>query len=144
MFMSLLHGQYVDMLRNLVRMLLTRTTKLSTDFLKNTNVLLLQKSDDSPQNKEYIQLLTELNAIPESSAYLMLIVQIITILNKKYISKACDALTEVFQSSYSNIDPETKAHYQSLKYALEKEEIPALTSTLQKELWVTFFLSLDC
>ena len=73
--------------------------------------MILQKSDDAPQNKEYVALLTELNQVPESSAYNMLLIQIVNILQKKYLHKAFEALFELFQQTYSMIDSETKAHY---------------------------------
>lgn len=111
MFLSLLHGQYVEVLKNILKLLLTRTSKISIEFLRNTNVLLLQKSDDSPQNKEYQALLLELNGIKESSSYYMLLIQIATVMQKKYVNKAFEALFELFQSSYQSNDPETKAHY---------------------------------
>jgi hypothetical protein len=111
MFMSLLHGQYVEYLKNLIKLILTKSSRISGEFLKNTNVLILQKSDDAPQNKEYVALLTELNQVPESSAYNMLLIQIVNILQKKYLHKAFEALFELFQQTYSMIDSETKAHY---------------------------------
>lgn len=109
--MSLLHGQYVEYLRYMIRIILTKSSRISTEFFKNTNVLILQKSEDSPQNKEYIALLTELNQVPESSAYNMLLIQISNILQKKYLHRAFEALFELFQQIYSSADSETKAHY---------------------------------
>jgi hypothetical protein len=145
-FLSLLHGQYVEVLKNILKLLLTRTSKISIEFLKHTNVLLLQKSDDSPQNKEYQTLLQELNGIKESSSYYMLLIQIATVMQKKYVNKAFEALFELFQSSYQSNDPDTKAHYQALRKSLETEDLVNLNFILAKDNWVMmrfFFISLE-
>jgi len=138
MFMSLLHGQYAEFIRNVIKLLLTRSSKYSQEFLKQTNVQLLQRTESSDHSQEYITLLTELNQIPESSAYLMFLIEVVTVMQNKYFDKSFSALFELFQETYSSVDPETRTNYQSLKQSLEREEKENLKRELKEETWKSY------
>jgi len=111
MFMSLLQGQYAEFIRNVIKLFLTRSSKYSQEFLKQTNVQILQRSESSDHSQEYISLLTALNQVPESSAFLLLLIEIINVMQNKYLDKSFSALFDLFQETYSSIDPETRTNY---------------------------------
>lgn len=110
-FMSLLHTQYAEFLKNIVKIIITRSSKVSVDFLKGTNILFIGKSEEGPQNQEYGKIMSELNEIEETSAYSILLIQIIEAIEHKYLEKAFDALFSLFQADYSSLDSETRTHY---------------------------------
>jgi len=125
----------VEFMRNIIKIFLTRSSKYSLEFLKQTNVQILQRSESSDHSQEFITLLNEYNQIPESSSYLVLMIEINTIMENKYLDKSFSALFELFQETYSGIDPETRTNYNSLKQSLEKEEKENLKKEFQKEEW---------
>jgi len=135
MFMSLLQGQYAEFMRNVIKLFLTRSSKYSQEFLKQTNVQILQRSESSDHSQEYISLLTALNQVPESSAFLLLLIEIINVMQNKYLDKSFSALFDLFQETYSSIDPETRTNYQSLKQALEREEKENIKKDLKNDTW---------
>lgn len=79
--------------------------------MKLTNVQILHRSESSDHSQEYIALLSGLNQIPESSAYSMLLIEIVNVMQNKYLDKSFSALFELFNETYSSIDPETRTNY---------------------------------
>jgi len=41
----------------------------------------------------------------------MLMIEIVTVMQNKYLDKSFSALFELFQETYSSIDPETRTNY---------------------------------
>ena len=78
---------------------------------------ILHRVESSDHSQEYITLLSELNQIPESSSYEMLLIEIVNVMQNKYLDKSFSALFELFHETYSSIDPETRTNYvQELQY----------------------------
>ena len=95
-FMSLLHTQYVEFMKNIAKLLFTRSSKVSVDFLKTTNVLFIGKSEEGPQNLEYGRIMTELTEIAETSAFFILQIQILDVIEGEYLNKSFEALFSLF------------------------------------------------
>ena len=132
MFFSLLHAQFTEFIKLIVKIMVLKGNKFSVENITGINSALATKFASSA-NIEMNNEIFKLKETREDSSYYLIINQFLIMFEKKLLYKYFEILFDLYHKN-SPSDLSLKQQYQSLRMNIENNEIPKLTSSLKLEL----------
>lgn len=132
MFFSLLHSQFTEFIRLIVKIMVLKGNKFSLDNVNGINSSLSTKFTSS-SNIEMTNKVYKLKETHEDSSYYLIIKQFLMMFENKLLYKYFEILFDLYHKTPPT-DLSLKQQYQSLRMNIENNEIPKLISSLKCEL----------
>lgn len=132
MFFSLLHSQFTEFIRLIVKIMVLKGNKFSVENITGINSSLSTKYSSSV-NIEMTNEIYKLKEIHEDSSYYLVIKQFLMMFENKLLYKYFEILFDLYHKTPPS-DLSLKQQYQSLRMNIENNEIPKLISSLKIEL----------
>ena len=132
MFFSLLHSQFTEFIRLIVKIMVLKGNKFSLENINGINSSISTKFASSA-NIEMTNEIYKLKETHEDSSYYLIINQFLIMFDKKLLYKYFEILFDLYHKN-SPSDLSLKQQYQSLRMNIENNEIPKLTTSLKFEL----------
>ena len=131
MFFSLLHSQFTDFIKILIKILVLKGNKFSLENISGITTSFYQKNTISTEILNEIHRLKDTH---EDSSYYLVINQFLIMFEKKLLYKYFEVLFEIYHKNSNNSDFAIKQQYQSLRMNIENNEIPKIASLLKGEI----------
>jgi len=132
MFFSLLHAQFTEFIKLIVKIMVLKGNKFSVENINGINSALSTKFASSA-NIEMNNEIFKIKETHEESSYYLIINQFLIMFEKKLLYKYFEILFDLYHKN-SPSDLSLKQQYQSLRMNIENNEIPKLTSSLKSDL----------
>lgn len=131
-FFSLLHSQFTEFIKLIVKIMVLKGNKFSLENITGINSSISTKLASSV-NIEMTNEIYKLKQTHEDSSYYLIINQFLIMFDKKLLYKYFEILFDLYHKN-PPAELSLKQQYQSLRMNIENNEIPKLTASLKTEL----------